>query len=62
MLCRFKSRYYPDESVKRRAEQNQCVLNRLETFMNLYADGQLNHVSVEADKSKELIRFLDTGS
>ena len=29
--------------------------------MNLYAEGQLANVSVEADKSKELIRFLDTG-
>lgn len=57
----FKSRYYPDESVKRRNEQNQAVVNRLDVFMDLYKKGWLDDVSVQADKSRELTRFLDAG-
>ena len=59
---RFKSRYHPDECYKRRNEQNQFILNRLDVFMELMRAGWLDDVSVEYDKSKELIRFLDAGS
>ncbi len=60
-LFRFKQRYHPDENFKRRNEQNQHVLNRLEVFVDLMNKGWLNDVNVEYDKSEELTRLLDAG-
>lgn len=55
----FKLRYHPDENFKRHNEHNQFILNRLEVFMDLMDKGWLENVSIEADKSKEITRFLD---
>lgn len=57
----FKLRYHPDENYKRRNEQNQCVLNRLQVFMDLVnsPSNWLENASVEMDHSKDLIKFLD---
>jgi hypothetical protein len=60
-VSRFKSKYHPDENYKRRNEQNQFVLNRLDVFMELMGKGWLDDVSAEFEKSKELTRFLDAG-
>lgn len=57
----FKLRYHPDENYKRRNEQNQHILNRLEVFMDLMQTNAawFESASAEMDHSKELIRFLD---
>jgi hypothetical protein len=55
----FKSRYHPDECYKRRNEQNQCVLNRLDVFMSLMETSLFEKASAEMEKSKDLIKFLD---
>lgn len=55
----FKSRYHPDENHKRRNEQNKNVVSRLEVFMDLMNKGWLNDITLDIDKSKQLIRFLD---
>lgn len=61
IICRFKSKYHPDEYYKRYDEQKKSILSRLEVFMNLYKNGWLDNVLVEVDKSNELIKFLDAG-
>ena len=55
----FKLRYHPDENYKRRNEQNQCVLNRLQVFMDLInsPSNWLENASVEMDHSKDLIKL-----
>jgi len=55
----FKLRYHPDENFKRRNEQNQFILNRLEVFTDLMKKGWLDNTSIEFDKSKDIIKFLD---
>jgi len=60
----FKQRYHPDENYKRRNEQNQCILNRLEVFMDLMSSSGgawFENASAEMDHTKDLIKFLDAG-
>ena len=54
-------RYHPDENFKRRNEHNQFILNRLEVFIDLMDHGWLENKSVESDKAKDIIKFLDAG-
>jgi len=55
----FKMRYHPDENFKRRNEHNKFILNRLEVFLDLMDHGWLENKSVESDKAKDIIKFLD---
>lgn len=55
----FKSRYHPDENYKRRNEQHQNIINRVDVFMDLMNKGWLNDISADYDKANEIVRFLD---
>ncbi len=57
----FKQRYHPDENFKRRNEQNQFILNRLDVFMDLMQNqtSWFDAAMCEMDHSKDLIKFLD---
>ncbi len=57
----FKLRYHPDEHPYRYHEQKKAIIKRLEVFMDLYNKKWLDNVSVEIDKTNELVRFLDAG-
>lgn len=59
---RFKLRYHPDENFKRRNEHNQFILNRLDVFLELMNQQWLDNVSIESDKAKDIIKFLDAGN
>lgn len=61
ILIRFKSRYHPDENYKRRNEQHQNIINRVDVFMDLMNKGWLNDISADYDKANEIVRFLDAG-
>ncbi|XP_047505088.1 serrate RNA effector molecule homolog isoform X2 [Pieris napi] len=56
----FKIKYHPEESVKRKEEQLAALKNRLNVFLELLEQGELDKVSVDVDKSDKLIRLLDT--
>ncbi|CAG9581392.1 unnamed protein product [Danaus chrysippus] len=60
MWNRFKIKYHPEESVKRKEEQLAALKNRLNVFLELLEQGELDKVSVDVDKSDKLIRLLDT--
>lgn len=57
---RFRLKYHPEDSGKRKAEQKENVLRRLEIFQNLYEEGSINKLQIDYDYAPEIIRIMDT--
>ncbi|CAF0805465.1 unnamed protein product [Brachionus calyciflorus] len=49
----------PDGNVKYQEKQAKNVVQRLEVFLDLRQKGWLNNLSLDLDKSEEIIRYLD---
>lgn len=62
MFCvlRFRLKYHPDDSSKRKAEQKENVLRRLEIFQCLYDEGRIDELHIDYDYAAEIIRIMDT--
>ena len=59
VFYRFRSRYHPDEFGKRKEEQQASLKNRLRVFMDLLEKGWIDSVSIDVEKSDQIIRLLD---
>lgn len=57
---RFRLKYHPEESGRRKAEQKENVLRRLEIFQSLYDDGCIDKLHIDYDYAPEIIRIMDT--
>ncbi|CAG9540891.1 unnamed protein product [Cercopithifilaria johnstoni] len=56
----FRLKYHPEDSGKRKADQKENVLRRLEIFQNLYDEGCIDKLQIDYDYAPEIIRIMDT--
>ena len=56
---RFRSKYHPEEFEKRKLEQNSALKTRLSVFLDLLNNQWIDSVSVDVEKSNQIIRLLD---
>jgi len=61
LLCRFRTKYHPDEYVSRQAEAHKTLKHRCNVFMKLLELGWFTAISADIDHTNELIRILDAG-
>lgn len=59
-LFRFRLKYHPDESAKRKAEQKENVHRRLEIFQELQEKGRFNNLHIEFESAVDIIHIMDT--
>ena len=57
---RFKLKYHPEDSVKRREELKAALKRRTEVFQKFLDEGKLDHVNVDSDQSDALVKLLDS--
>lgn len=57
----FKSRYHPDEFCKRKQEIADGINKRKETWEHLTQSKFMKDLSVDLDKTGEILHFLDAG-
>lgn len=55
----FKMKYHPEDSVKRKEEQNNYLKKRLEVFTEFLRSGSFDAVRLDADQTEALIRMMD---
>ena len=60
-LDRFRSKYYPDEAEKGKADGLRAVKKRLLVFLELYEENWLDKVRLQQDKTDQISRVLDAG-
>ncbi len=59
-MYRFKLKYHPEDSVKRREELRNMLLKRIDVFVDFFGKGKFNGVSIDGDQSEQLIKVLDS--
>ncbi len=59
-VLRFKLKYHPEESVKRREELKAAMLKRVEVFKKFWDTKLFETASVDGDKADQLVRILDS--
>ncbi|XP_078463967.1 serrate RNA effector molecule homolog isoform X1 [Lampetra fluviatilis] len=55
----FRVKYHPEESAKRKHEAASALQHRLKAFTFLLEGGWFNSISLDIDKSEQIIRVLD---
>ena len=60
VFCRFKLKYHPEDSAKRREEQRSALKRRIEVYQKFLADGKIDSVTVDQDQSDSMVRLLDS--
>ncbi|XP_042908669.1 serrate RNA effector molecule homolog [Parasteatoda tepidariorum] len=55
----FKLKHHPEESQKRKAELHIALKRRLDVFMELFEKGLVENVSVDQEKTDQIVKFLD---
>uniref|UniRef100_S4RZD4 Serrate RNA effector molecule homolog (Arabidopsis) n=1 Tax=Petromyzon marinus TaxID=7757 RepID=S4RZD4_PETMA len=58
----FRVKYHPEESAKRKHEAASALQHRLKAFTFLLEGGWFNSISLDIDKSEQIIRVLDAGA
>ncbi|MCP9258149.1 Serrate RNA effector molecule-like protein [Dirofilaria immitis] len=56
----FRLKYHPEDSGRRKTEQRENVLRRLEIFQNLHDEGFIDKLQIDYDFAPEIIRIMDT--
>ncbi|GAB6018658.1 Serrate RNA effector molecule [Chamberlinius hualienensis] len=56
---RFKAKYQPEECTKRKNDQLNALNRRVEVFMDLTNNPRFVDLSVDCEKSEELLKLLD---
>nr|CDP96690.1 Bm3078, isoform a [Brugia malayi] len=51
----FRLKYHPEDSGRRKAEQKENVLRRLEIFQNLYDEGCIDKLQIDYDYAPQII-------
>ena len=60
-VFRFKTKYSPEEFDKHQEESRQALKQRCSVFCKLLELGRVDKVSVDVDKSDDIVRLLDAG-
>ncbi|XP_022088824.1 serrate RNA effector molecule homolog B-like isoform X2 [Acanthaster planci] len=55
----FRSKYYPDEADKLKAEGLTAVRRRLLVFLELYEEGWMDKLRLQSDRTDDISRLLD---
>lgn len=55
----FKLKYHPEDSAKRKEELMAALKRRVEVFMEFLETGRIEKVSVDGDRSDQLVKLLD---
>lgn len=58
---RFRSKYHPDESGKRKAEAHAALQNRLGSFQYLMENSWFENISMDIDRAPQILKILDAG-
>lgn len=61
LFSRFRSKYHPDESGKRKAEAHAALQNRLNAFQYLMENGWFDNISMDIDRAPQILKILDAG-
>lgn len=56
----FRMKYHPEDSVKRKEEQMAALKKRVEVFLDLLNTGKIANVSVDIQRTNDLLKLLDT--
>ena len=59
-LFRFKLKYHPEDSAKRREEQRSALKRRIEVYQKFLNEGKIDAVTVDQDQSDSMVRLLDS--
>ena len=59
-FCRFKLKYHPEDSAKRREEQRSALKRRIEVYQKFLNEGKIDAVTVDQDQSDSMVRLLDS--
>ena len=57
---RFKLKYHPEDSAKRREEQRSALKRRIEVYQKFLNEGKIDAVTVDQDQSDSMVRLLDS--
>ncbi|KAK4337184.1 hypothetical protein RND71_044010 [Anisodus tanguticus] len=57
---KFRLKYHPEESIKRKKQLRNYLISRRECFIDLLKKGKINSISLDVDKTDEIIKLLDT--
>ena len=60
MSTRFKLKYHPEESVKRKEECKAALEKRIEVFTKFLDEGKFNGIAIDGDQSDGLVKLLDS--
>ena len=59
-FCRFKLKYHPEDSSKRKEEQKASLSSRVEVFNKFLKQGKFDKVTVDNDQSDSIVKLLDS--
>lgn len=57
---RFKLKYHPEDSIKRKEECKAALEKRIDVFMKFIDEGKMNGIAIDGDQSDALIKLLDS--
>ena len=59
-MFRFKLKYHPEDSQKRKDECKSALQKRVEVFMKMFDEGKFTENSIDGDQSDALVKLLDS--
>ena len=57
---RFKLKYHPEDSTKRKEECKAALEKRIDVFIKFMDEDKLNTISIDGDQSDTLVKLLDS--
>lgn len=60
-FCRFKFKYHPEDSGKRKEDINAALKRRCQVFIDLLEQSRIDNVSLDVEKDEEIVKVLDAG-
>ncbi len=60
--CRFKQKYHPELSDKRRSAHRRALQRRADIFTRLLQLNYVENVTCDVEKHDGLVRLLDAGA
>jgi len=58
--CRFKLKYHPEDSSKRKEDQKSALKCRVEVFTKFLKQEKFDKVTVDNDQSDAIVKLLDS--
>ena len=58
--CRFKLKYHPEDSAKRKEDQKAALTSRVEVFSKFLKQDKFDKVTVDNDQADAIVKLLDS--